>query len=361
MVLKSVSKIIKRFFIPFATVSSVFLFTGFDSAKAETVNGWSKFIERGDVSKGHFSKDAILERGGSVNEFMDVIERLGTVIDWIIKAGEWVIALPSNIVPYSIWIYTKVFETLMFLIQTPLFIFNNSGITNTTLIFSGVSIVIVTVLTMVEMIKRMIKKKRSEDIMSLPNQFTDIIKRWSLASVGAGFAPFLFEQTFHFLNKITRAITSIGSGTIQTADVHWALDGFNVTLMLGFDVIVLLLMYQFIMQNARRWFDLACLTTITPLALSAWVFDDYRHLFVQWWNGVKKRGLVQLVYATFICIIGALMFATAGKITFWGSVTKICFAIGGLHALVNPPQIVLSRLDNGKDIADLGKDYYKSV
>lgn len=327
----------------------------FNSAKAETVNGWQTMLERGDVRKGIFSKEAIMERGGTLQEFGGVFDKLGVVLDWIISAGAWLNNLPSNIAQLSVDLWTKVFELLMFMLQTPLFIFNNSFLTDTSMVFAGVSVVLVTVLTMINYIKRMLKKENTDT--------KSIMKRWFLACVGTGFAPFAFEQSFNLLNKVSVAITKIGGSQMSSEGMMNALklSGFNTLILMGFDLVLVVLMFQFLLQNGRRCFDLCCLAAITPLALAASVFDDTKHLHTQWWNAIKKLGMVQIIYATFICLLGVMMFATKDIVTGWGLLFKACICMGGLFRLVNPPRFVLSRLDNGGNVIDSGKSAWKDI
>ncbi|MBD1379184.1 hypothetical protein [Metabacillus arenae] len=343
MVYKTILKVIKKFTIPFGAVSSSFLFTNI--AKAES--NWMLQNE-GILYKA--AKHKVKSEGGDDGFF----ETWGQIGDWIISAIKWFVHLPENIAQLSVNLLTKLYELLMFILQTPLFIFNNSYIQDATLVFTSTSILMVTILTLFELMKRMFKKKHTD--------FKKIMGRWSLAVVGSGFAPFLFEQTFNLLNMLSKAITKIGVTEIRSEDVmtYLKLSGFNTVMLVGFDLILIAIMIPIFLQNFRRFFDLMCLGAITPLALTAWVFDDHRHYFNKWWNHLKALGTVQIVYSLFICLLGIFIFGTRNMVDGGGLFLKLGIALGGLYRLANPPQFIKSKLDNGDDIFDVAKDLWRS-
>lgn len=333
----------KKAIIPFGVVTTSFLFTSIN-AKAETNLVFQ--------SEGIFTKIAKhnIENGDDVG-FVEIWSFIGNTIVDILK---WFFALPEGVAQLSATLLTKVYELLMLILHTPLFIFNNSYIKDTSLVFATTSILIVTILTSIELIKKMLLKKHTD--------FKDIIKRWSLAVVGSGFAPFLFEQSFNLLNIISKAITQIGVSEINSEAVvnYLKMSVFNTHLLIAFDLIILALMIPIFLQNGRRFFDLMCLAAITPLALTAWVFDDYRHYFNKWWNQVKALGSVQLVYSTFVCLFGIFIFGTRNVVDGGGLILKLLISIGGLYRFANPPRFIKEKLDNGEDIIDMGKNMWKT-
>lgn len=341
---KTILRFVKRQFVPFGVVTTGLLFTTFKEAKASTVS------------------DIILQRDGILTKVKKKVDPegydsslWGEIGNFLSSATDWIKHLNENVVQMSVDLLTKIYELLMLVLQTPLFIFNNSYIKDTTLVFSGISILIVTILTMIQGIKRMFNKKH--------DNITKISKRYGLAVIGSGFAPFLFEKSFQLLNMVTKAITKIGSTEMNSENVvnHLKLSGFDTLALLGFDIVLIALMIPIFLQNGRRFFDLMCLAAITPLALSCWVFNDYKDLFRKWWYNVKKLGGTQLVYSIFICLMGIFIFGTRNIISGGGFFLKMLIVIGGLYRMTSPPSFIKSKVDQGDDVIDSGKGIYKSI
>lgn len=331
----------KKVSIPFGVVSTSFLFA--NVAKAES--NW--MLEK----EGLAGKLIKHKMGGDETGFLETWSTIGK---FLVSVINWIIHLPENISQLSVNLLVKLYELLMLILQTPLFIFNNSYIRDTASVFSMTSILVVTILTMIELIKKMLQKKHTN--------LLEISKRWSLAVVGSGFAPFLFEQSFNLINIATKAITQIGVKEISSEGVmnYLKLNGFNTALLVSFDLIIIALMIPIFLQNGRRFFDLMCLSAITPLALSAWVFDDHRHYFHRWWNQVKSLGSIQLVYSTFICLFGIFIFGTRNMVDGGGLFLKLIISIGALYRFASPPQFIKSKLDQGEDIVDMGKNMWRT-
>ena len=342
MVCEATLKALKPTLIPFAVLTTVSLMTGFDVAAEET-GGWRTLLERGDVKDGPFSKDAIGDRGGILGEFQGLFKNMEILSQLFVDFWVWINHLPRNIAYYSVALLTKIYELLLFVLQTPLFIFDNSYIKDANVVFAGTSVLTVTVLTMVEGIKRMFQKRH--------NNLKDISKRWSLAVVGAGAAPFLFETIFRIINQVTSAITQIGAGELRNSlseelDPRW-FDWVNTIALIGFDVMLVAMVIPIFLQNGRRFFDLMCLAAITPLALSAWVFDSHRHMFHKWWHNLKVMGETPLVYAIFITILGLFIFGTRNIVSGGGLFIKLLVIVGGLSRMATPPSFVNARTDSG--------------
>jgi hypothetical protein len=116
-----------------------------------------------------------------------------------------------------------------------------------------------------------------------------------------------------------------------------------------FDVLLIALLIPVVLQNARRIFDLMVSCAIAPLALTAWIFDDYRHMFTKWWYHVKKLAVSPLVYSIFVCLMGFLIFSTK-HVTGAALFVKMLLMIGGLSRMANPPSFVKSRVDDGDTV-----------
>ena len=69
-----------------------------------------------------------------------------------------------------------------------------------------------------------------------------------------------------------------------------------------------------------------------------------------WWSSIKKSSFTQLVYATFLLIIGTLMFGTKTPDSEMDIMVKIGIVIGCLWRMNTLPSFVRSHIDSGKDI-----------
>lgn len=346
--------------LPIGAVTSAFLLTAFDHAKAETL------LERGDITKhGIFNKENFANN--SWEETKEFFALWGEIGSHIKTFFQWCNNLPENIPQYTVDILAKIFELLTStVLYTPLFIFNNSHIQDATIVFSGISVLIVTILAMVEGGKKMLKKRNTD--------WKKILKRYSLSLLGVGFAPFVFEQVFNLINIITKLIVKVGSIEIGGFQLFQKMEGkvivpglgiapvglLDTVLLLAFDIVAFALLIPIVLQTARRWWDLLCLSALTPLSLTAWIFDDYHHYFHKWWSNLKQLAQSQLVYAIYICLMGVFMYGTANMVSGGGLIFKLLVICGGLWRMANPPSFVTSRIDNGKDIEETGLDMKKT-
>lgn len=359
MVYQSILKFFKRLFIPFTTITTSSLFLTFNKALAatkENIPSTSEWLwKNGSVKNNPFSSehynDNIINRA---SDTVDTWERIGRDINDIL---DWFNHLPENIVQMSInlmaWLYEMITKLVL---TTPLWIFKNAWFVDTTMTFSMISVAIVVVLSLIEIIKSMYNHKKIHF-----TKFSDVLKRLPIATAGAGFAPFLFVSVFNVLNKITHAITEIGRSEIVGTEVtvyDWT--GLNLFAILGFDIVLIGLIFPIFLHNGVRFFNLMSLGVMTPFALSAWIFDSYRHYFSKWWKNVKHYSLIQLTYAIFICIIGLFIFGTRNIAPTDPQtlILKLCVVCGGLFQLSHPPSFVLSAGDHGKNTWDVGKDLF---
>lgn len=344
--------LLKYVAIPFGVVSTSFLFNGFNQAYAATTDS-STLITLKDFflrKEGVITK--IFKDGdeSNIDALVDFFQVWITIGKGIINVFEWFNHLPQNVAHLSALLFTKIYELLMLVLQTPLFIFNNSYIKDTSLVFAGISVLIVVILSMIQGKKRMLKMKNTG--------FKKILGRFFVSIIGAGAAPFIFEKVFELINMIVEAITKIGSFGISTHKYTTTLispnpyDWFNTIALLGFDFMLIGLAIPIFLQNGRRFFDLMCLSALTPLSLTAWIFDDTRHLHHQWWSNVKKLSMTPLIYAIFICLLGVFIFGTQNIVSGGGLFLKVLIIIGGLARMANPPNFIKSRVDNGGDVED---------
>ena len=352
MVCESILKIIKKSLIPFAAISTSSLLFHMNHVKAQTLGEW--LWERGSIKNNPYNNNggniSIIE---TMKEWKELIQKINNGIDWINH-------LPEKIPQMSVNLLSWIYELLSkYILVTPLWLFKNSYFTNVTLIFSILSVAVVTILTLIESIKRMYPSKR---IQYTP--FKEILKRFPMAIAASGFAPFAFEQIYGFLNKLSQSISSIGRGYIQkehAVNFDWA--SLDFLTIVGLDIALISMLFPIFIKNGRRFFDIVALGAMTPLAFSAWVFDDYKHLHQKWWRHLKQMSIMQITYSIFICLIGILIFGTTNDFSPDGISSyfvKILVILGGLSRLINPPNIVLSSADHGKDIWSLGKDFIQT-
>lgn len=324
----------------------------FKKAFAETL------FERGNVSNGYFSRQAIEERGGGFQEFKELFVNIDELSEKLLSILDWINNLPVSLPKLTADLLTNIYHLLSKIaLQTPLFIFNNPFLKNASLTFAILSITIVTLLTIFEAIMQMCKQDHTD--------FKTIMKRYSIIAALSGFLPFAFETGFSYINDLSQAISHIGSvnggsanGFIMAKKMgFW--DTFIITL---FDLTAISMLIPFALQAGRRWFDLMSLACIAPLALSSWVFDRHRHYFRKWWSHVKSLSIVQLVYAIFILLMGIFIFSTQ---SIQGGILTILFKLlivcGGLWRMVNPPRFVTTLADgSGSDIFDMYDNQKKS-
>jgi hypothetical protein len=290
-----------------------------------------------------------------------VMHNIEVITGFIMKGLDWLNNLDGSLPKLTADLLTSIFHFLSkIILQTPLFIFNNPFLKNTSLTFALTSITIVTLLTVFESFMQMFKQNHTP--------FKTILKRWAIVAGVSGFLPFAFETGFTYLNKLTNAISSIG--TINGGDSSGFINGgtmgfFDTLIIILFDLSAIALLIPVCLQSGKRWWDILCLSAISPLALSSWVFDRHRHYFNAWWRNIKSLSMVQLVYAVFLLLMGIFIFSTQsiqGGIT--ALIIKLLIVIGGLLRLSNPPSFVTRMTGDKSDIFDQydeGKSTLKDI
>jgi hypothetical protein len=354
MVCKS---ILRKYFVPFATVSTSFLMFNLHSAKAATMS--DIVLQKRGVLTHNFSGSS---NGFSLLEMPKAaIHNVDVLTGYITKGLDWLNNLDGSLPKLTADLLTAIYNFLAkIILQTPLFIFDNPYLKNTSLTFALISITIVTILTVFEAFMKMFNKKHTS--------FRTILKRWAIVAGVSGFLPFAFESGFTFLNKLSDAVSKIGtinggnaSGFIQGSSLGF----FDTLIIILFDLSAIAMLIPVCLQAGKRWFDLLCLSAISPLALSTWIFDRHSHYFSMWWNRVKSLSLVQLVYSVFILLMGIFIFSTqslqGGMFTL---IIKLLIVAGGLVRMSNPPKFVTNMTGDKSDVFDeydKTKDTYKQI
>ena len=170
---RNVSKSIRNFFkkiaLPVTVFSSSFLFANFSHAST-----WDVITQKKGILSQDFSGDDKTTWLG-----------IGEIVKNILNAIDFIKNINQHIYQWSIDLLAWIYSTLTTVVlHTPIFLFNNDFVRNTSLIFSVTSVSITIVLTIFESIMRMLRKNHTE--------FKQILKRFPVVVAISGFAPFLF-------------------------------------------------------------------------------------------------------------------------------------------------------------------------
>lgn len=281
------------------------------------------------------------------------------ITDMMDKAGLWLEDLPQKIANISVELMADLYNlSASLILKTPLWIFDNEWFKNTTYQFSMFALGIVTVLTAVEGIKRMfsgIGKKR-KSAMEIKN----IAKRWAIVSVVLTSVPFIFQKTFQALNFVSEKVISMGVDTMNSVAAPEIISTFDVIVLVLFNIALVGTVIPVLWSNGRRFFDIMVLGVVTPFALTAWIFDSYRHLFNQWLDNLKQLSLVQVYYAVFLLILGWFIFGIPTPDTFTGIITKLLIVVGGFARMTNPPRIISKHMNAGGGFDEVYKGLGKT-
>lgn len=209
---------------------------------------------------------------------------------------------------------------------------------------------IVIILTMFESFVQMTSKVSKKKYTN----FYTIIKRFPIAAGISLSLPFIFEHGFKLLNKITRGIASLGGDLFKGDNFTnlLSLSGIDIIGMIIFDVICIGLIVPILVNQGKRLWRIFLHTSIAPIALSAWIFDRHRRHFDQWLENMKDLAFVQIVFSTFILLMGFLLY-TVRFLTVDMWIFKILIIVGALHHLANPPSFV-SRFDRTDRKSEVG-------
>lgn len=275
---------------------------------------------------------------------------LGTMSSWWHNLGQtighWSLDLMA-------WIYSFTGDIIL---KTPLFLFDNEFFGNMTYLFTMTSIGAVTVLTIIEGMKRMLPKVKSKGGYSgnkKPMDWQTIAKRWFIVSLASFGLPQAFKWGFTFLNFVSDKIMQLGADSIKFSAAIGHVQIGDALILLGFDIALVLTIIPLLWKNARRWFDMLMLGICSPLALTAWIFDDYREHFKAWWSSLKKAALVQIYYSIFLLVIGWIIFGVPTPTTFTGMIVKFLVVLGGFARLSNPPQVFAGKLGNDNTLGQV--------
>ncbi|MCM3387365.1 hypothetical protein M3649_04350 [Ureibacillus chungkukjangi] len=317
---------VKKVVIPFAVVTTMFLL-GIPEVSAA---GFKDF---------------------SLNPLQPIVD------DWE-AVKTWFKNLPHNIAEWSIELMAKLYELCTSLIlKTPLWLFDNEWFKNTTYKFSLIAIGIVSVLTSVEGIKRMLPKYRGK---AKPMDLKDISKRWFLVAGAMSITPWLFQKAFQGLNYVSELLISMGADNMRTNALPDNIKLIDILILIGFDALLISTLIPVLWKNGRKFFDLMILGVSAPFALSAWIFDSYRGWYKQWWSNLSHLALTQIFHALFLLILGFFIYGVPTPSTFTGMIIKILVVAGGFARLQSPPRLISGRLDTGEGFDEVTGSFKKS-
>lgn len=292
----------------------------------------------------------------------DLQATLTTLMGYIQVTVDYFANFKENLSNFSVDVMTWSYETLTrVVLHTPSFLFDSSWLAENTMMFTGLSIVVVVTLALYEGFQRMISGvKETKNLTSMKAIYTKLPLVLGVAAI----APTLFQQAFEGLNWVTDKIIGFASHQMSAGLANVNMAEFNylqIGLFILFDLALIGMLVPVLLQNFRRWFELLVLASITPLALACWMFESKRHLFDTWWSALKQRSTVQVVYSIYLLFIGALMFGTKIPTNFWDFIIKMGIMVGGLFSMVNPPQIVRSHLNYHADTKEVFEGAKDSV
>lgn len=279
------------------------------------------------------------------------MSKIESIVDQIYTIFEWFKNIKENIISMSIDLLLWVYETLTkVILHTPSFLFSSEWFKNNTVTFTGLSISMVIVLSMVEGIKTM-----SGDLLnrSKKTEIKRLLKRFPIALIASALMPTAFYYGFKGLNKLTDIIVDFGSANVSNGLSNVQINDISLLQVLGFigfDIALITMLIPVLFQSFRRWFDISVLGIISPLVLTCWMFKSYDHLISMWWNHLKKCSMTQLIYAVFLLIIGTLLFGTNLSNDPLEVFIQLGVLIGGLARMQSPPSIVSRNIDKGGDI-----------
>jgi hypothetical protein len=293
--------------------------------------------------------------------FFDNMEKF---FKWYAGIFEWLKHLPTHILDGSIQLLSWLYELVAdFMLGVPTELFSSNWFNTASYVFAGIGFLTTLILPKLEGLRQIVlpfSRKQSSTFMD----WKTLLRRLPVAVIGAGLAPKAFEMVFTLLDKFTSTIIHAGRDQIMMATTHvditnfgW-LDGLAI---IGFDIAFLVKMYPLFLQLASRYFNLLSLGALTPLALSAWVYDEHRGWYEEWLDSLKAIILSMIWYAFFLTIMGVLIVGIGGVTTFKGLFIKLLIIIGCINTMTNPPHILRKYTDSGKDVSDMLKQFKDTI
>lgn len=230
---------------------------------------------------------------------------------------------------------------LKYVLFTPFSMFKTATTMSLVIKFGAISGGLVTVLAMIEGIKR-----------TLSMQYTpisSIIRRYPIALAVTAFAPTIFyfagmgvNELVSLIGKVTGAILhspAMYSSTLHQlgASIYMAFLTFIFMIMLGFYLI------RAFFYHANRWFGLLFNCVMTPFVMLAYTFRPYEQVAIGWLkDSIFKFGIQ--VYQSLLLSLVAIILYAPNILPFDDTVdgmnsalVRLMLSIGGLHVMNYPP------------------------
>ncbi|MFB7141986.1 hypothetical protein ACFCYN_20230 [Gottfriedia sp. NPDC056225] len=237
------------------------------------------------------------------------------------------------------------FSLLEKVIYTPVFLFNNAYFTNLLLKFGALSMGLITSLTMLEGLKRILNKSTMS--------YRQLLQRLPIVMALTGFAPLLIVEGMKLLSYLTNLILQFGVSLTENVNplgerpVTGLMDTIlyvAFVILFGYNLVPILL------SHGRRWFNVLSLTLLTPIAMLGYLFPSFHPFHQKWWASLKKNYLSQLYYSSFLSVLNIIMFGISTPDTYQGVFSKLLILLGGIHVFSQPPAFLNSYMQTKPDV-----------
>jgi hypothetical protein len=252
------------------------------------------------------------------------------------------------VIDFVSWVFSDVLEYILF---TP-FEFFKSATAISVLVKMGVfSGGLVTILTMIEGLKRTLSLKYTP--------MSQILYRYPIGLVISAIVPFLFYYAGMGTNELVKFMGLITHSSIEGVDHYTSmLQGvmehvMEAVLMFFFLLVMVVYIFRILLYHANRWFGLLFNMVATPIAMTAYIFNPYQQVAKGWMADTIQKFLVTVFHSFFLGLIGVLLYAptyqyVSGIVGISEyMIIKTLFAIGGLQMMLKPPAWIMAWFDKG--------------
>jgi len=257
------------------------------------------------------------------------------------------------------WIFDDMLKYILF---TPFEMFKSVAMVSTTLKLGVVASGLVTILALIEGMKRSMSMKYTP--------LRTIALRYPIAIAVSGFAPLIFYYAGMGVNELVALIGTLADANIGGASVYmnkWQGLGASIfESFLTFIFLVALFMYliKAFMYHGIRWFGLVLNCMMTPIVMLGYMFKSFDHTTGEWIKDTLSKYGMQVVHSLFLSVIAIILYTPnlvppEGTLAAFNSfLVRLMMAVGGLHMMLSPPAWMKSLLTTGGSDP---KDMMKSV
>jgi hypothetical protein len=236
------------------------------------------------------------------------------------------------------WIFDEMLKYVLF---TPFSVFKTTTTMSLVFKFGVISGGLVTVLAMIEGIKR-----------TLSMQYTPIstiIRRYPIALAVTAFAPTLFYFAGMGVNELVSLIGLITGSTLHSSAIYSStLHQFGASIYMAFltFIFIAVLGYYLIRTfffHANRWFGLLFNCVMTPFVMLAYTFRPYEQVASGWLRDTLYKYGIQVYQSLLLSLVAVILYAPnifpfEGTIDGMNSgLVRLMLSIGGLHVMNYPP------------------------